>query len=58
MIPQGIKVVVGDYKTFEFTPDVFGAIVQYPNADGSIEDIKNSSYVPMPVEHVSPLLPT
>ena len=46
MIPQGIKVVVGDYKTFEFTPDVFGAIVQ------------NSSYVPMPVEHVSPLLPT
>ena len=24
MIPQGIKVVVGDYKTFEFTPDVFG----------------------------------
>ena len=33
MIPQGIKVVVGDYKTFEFTPDVFGAIVQYPNAD-------------------------
>lgn len=40
MIPQGIKVVVGDYKTFEFTPDVFGAIVQYPNADGSIEDYK------------------
>ena len=40
MIPQGIKVVVGDYKTFEFTPDVFGAIVQYPNADGLIEDYK------------------
>ena len=40
MIPQGIKVVVSDYKTFEFTPDVFGAIVQYPNADGLIEDYK------------------
>ncbi len=40
MIPQGIKVVTGDYKTFEFTPDVFGAIVQYPNASGSIEDYK------------------
>lgn len=40
MNPQGIQVIVGDYKTFEFTPDVFGAIVQYPNADGSIEDYK------------------
>ena len=40
MIPQGIQVVVGDYKKFEFTPDVFAAIVQFPNADGSIEDYK------------------
>ena len=38
MIPQGIKIVTGDYKTFEFTPEVFGAIVQFPNSDGSIED--------------------
>lgn len=37
-IPQGMKIVTGDYKTFTFTPEVFGAIVQYPNADGSIED--------------------
>ena len=41
MITQGIKIVKGNYKTFEFTPDVFGAIVQYPNADGSIEDYKS-----------------
>lgn len=40
MIPQGINVVTGNYKTFVFTPEVFGAIVQYPNADGSIEDYK------------------
>lgn len=40
MVPQGIHVVVGDYKKFEFTPDVFAAIVQFPNADGSIEDYK------------------
>lgn len=40
MIPQGIKIVTGDYKTFEFTPEVFGAIVQFPNSDGSIEDYK------------------
>eukprot|EP01029_Cantina_marsupialis_P020433 TRINITY_DN478_c0_g1_i1.p1 TRINITY_DN478_c0_g1~~TRINITY_DN478_c0_g1_i1.p1 ORF type:complete len:963 (+),score=236.65 TRINITY_DN478_c0_g1_i1:1714-4602(+) len=36
--PLGIELVVGDYKTFEFTDKVFGAIVQYPNAKGSIED--------------------
>ena len=40
MIPQGINVVIGNYNTFAFTPDVFGAIVQFPNADGSIEDYK------------------
>lgn len=38
MAPQGIKVVTGDYKTFNFTEDVYAAIVQYPNANGSIED--------------------
>lgn len=38
--PLGIKVVVGDFKTFNFTPEVFGAIVQYPNTIGTIEDYK------------------
>ena len=35
---QGIELVIGDYASF--TPDetYFGAIAQYPNADGSIED--------------------
>ncbi|MDR0995126.1 MAG: aminomethyl-transferring glycine dehydrogenase [Tannerella sp.] len=40
MKPQGIHVVSGDYHSFKFTPDFFGAIVQYPNADGSIEDYR------------------
>ena len=40
MLPQGIEIITGDYKTFPFTDKVFGAIVQYPNADGSIEDYK------------------
>ena len=40
MIPQGIRIVTGDYQSFEFTPDVFGAIVQYPNANGSIGDYR------------------
>jgi glycine dehydrogenase len=36
--PLGIELVVGDYKSFEFNENVFGAIVQYPAANGSIED--------------------
>lgn len=38
--PLGIELVLGDYKTFNFTDKIFGAIVQYPNADGSIENYK------------------
>jgi len=36
--PQGIELQTGNYKTFPLTEKVFGAILQYPNADGSIED--------------------
>ncbi|GHV26753.1 glycine dehydrogenase (decarboxylating) [Bacteroidia bacterium] len=39
--PQGIVLQKGDYKTYTFTGKEFGAIVQYPNADGSIEDYKD-----------------
>lgn len=39
--PQNIEIVYGDYKTFEFTEDIFGAIVQYPTAQGSIRDYKD-----------------
>lgn len=37
-LPQGIQVKVGSYKDVEFTPDLFGCIIQYPNNSGSIED--------------------
>ena len=37
-IPQGITVRIGSYKDIEFTPDLFGCIIQYPNNSGSIED--------------------
>ena len=37
-IPQGIQVKVGRYTDLQFTPDIFGCIVQYPNNSGSIED--------------------
>ncbi|KAI9183139.1 glycine decarboxylase subunit P [Blastocladiella emersonii ATCC 22665] len=39
----GIKVVVGDYKTFDFDAvkdDLVGALVQYPAANGSVEDYR------------------
>ncbi|MDR2841562.1 MAG: aminomethyl-transferring glycine dehydrogenase [Paludibacter sp.] len=35
---QGIKVETGNYLTQTFTDKHFGAIVQYPNSDGTIED--------------------
>lgn len=36
--PVGIEIVFGDYKTAEIDGTYFGAIVQYPNSEGSIED--------------------
>ena len=38
--PIGIELVFGDYKTAELDEDYFGAIVQYPNDKGSIEDYR------------------
>ncbi len=35
---QGIDIVVGNYLSFEPSAEYFGALVQLPNADGSIED--------------------
>lgn len=39
-IPQGMIIKVGDYKTLEFTSDIFGCILQYPNSNGDIEDYR------------------
>ena len=39
-IPIGAEVVFGDYKTFNADETYFGALVQYPNAQGSVEDYK------------------
>ena len=35
---QGIELQIGDYNTVKFSDKHFGAIVQYPNSNGSIED--------------------
>lgn len=39
-VPMGIELVFGNYKTIEFNADFFGAYIQYPNNEGSIEDYK------------------
>ncbi|MEO5948519.1 MAG: glycine dehydrogenase (aminomethyl-transferring), partial [Chitinophagaceae bacterium] len=39
-IPVGIEIVEGDYKTATIDASYFGAIVQYPNDKGSVEDYR------------------
>lgn len=40
-IPVAIEVVFGDYKTVSIDETYFGALVQYPNDKGSVEDYRN-----------------
>ena len=35
---QGIEIVTGSYAEFQPTAEFFGALVQWPNSDGSIEE--------------------
>lgn len=37
---QGIEVVFGDFKTVNIDSSFFGALVQYPNDKGSVEDYR------------------
>ncbi len=36
--PLNIELRVGSYEKFDFTDDVFGVLIQYPNSDGEILD--------------------
>ncbi len=36
--PLGIKLVFGDFQSFEYTDEFFGAIVQYPNDKGEVKE--------------------
>jgi glycine dehydrogenase len=40
-VPVGIEIVEGDYATAAIDTTYFGAIVQYPNDKGSVEDYRN-----------------
>lgn len=39
-VPQGIVLKTGSYKTAELTPQTFACVIQYPNADGNVEDYR------------------
>ncbi len=36
--PLGYEVVVGDHASYDFSRPTFGALVQYPDTDGNVED--------------------
>ncbi len=38
--PLGIELIIGDHSSFEFNENVFGAIVQYPDVTGQINNYK------------------
>ncbi len=38
--PTGIKIVVGKWSEFEPNDKTFGALIQYPNATGNVEDYR------------------
>ncbi len=40
-LPQGISLRMCSYRDMEFTPDVFACVLQYPNADGQVEDYRD-----------------
>ncbi|MBI2271502.1 MAG: aminomethyl-transferring glycine dehydrogenase [Bacteroidetes bacterium] len=37
-IPLGIKIETGDWKTFQFSEKIYGALIQYPNIDGAVNN--------------------
>lgn len=39
--PIGVELVFGNYKTIVFDESFFGALIQYPNNEGSVEDYQN-----------------
>ena len=38
---RGIEVAIGNHETFDFSEAVFGALLQYPASDGTIQDYSN-----------------
>ncbi|MBL7783242.1 MAG: aminomethyl-transferring glycine dehydrogenase [Saprospiraceae bacterium] len=39
-LPQGIRLVSGDWRTYEFSEKTFGVLLQYPDAQGTVSDYR------------------
>lgn len=39
--PLDIEVIVGNYQNFDFSTQIFGALLQYPTTDGAIYDYRS-----------------
>ncbi len=39
-LPYGIRLVVGDWRTYSFSAKTFGVLLQYPNREGAVEDYR------------------
>ena len=37
-LPLGIEVIIDEYSSFDFATPIFGALLQYPTTDGTIQD--------------------
>ncbi|SNR62189.1 aminomethyl-transferring glycine dehydrogenase [Lutibacter flavus] len=40
-IPLGIELIFGDYLKFEFTENIYGALLQYPSKNGQVHNYKS-----------------
>ncbi|MEY4517782.1 MAG: hypothetical protein RLZZ499_381 [Cyanobacteriota bacterium] len=40
-LPLGIQVIIDNYTTFDFSTPLFGALLQYPSTDGTINDYRS-----------------
>ncbi len=47
--PLGIKLMIGDHQKFQFSDKTFGALLQYPAAEGAIHDYR--SFIQTAHEH-------
>ena len=40
-MPINVQLIVGDYKTTHLDESFFGALIQYPNSNGAVEDFRS-----------------
>jgi len=38
--PLGIELIIGDASTYDFSDDIFGAVLQYPSINGEVKDYR------------------